>query len=253
MNLNVYRLHKLHDNNILLCITKKNQIMRSNYETWNVKHNTPDDIIRNRFSKLLSRNWFCFCAFLAMYLYESMLNFEIYQILWCQNVYGFVVPSIIFQLINIFFRLQPVEQILSFFSVFTKMATVFSYVFPLLYLHSPEFYIRTLLTSIGSNILTILLKWLVPHIYKRFVIKKINKFDFILKGYFLKEDRIGMCFRCLSQTDHIFVKRNWLVKHQVAILQVIFFKYFIITFTMQRSWGKSFIFNCIEVDKLILL
>lgn len=163
MNLNVYRLHKLHDNNILLCITKKNQIMRSNYETWNVKHNTPDDIIRNRFSKFLSWNWFCFCAFLAMYLYESMLNFEIYQILWCQNVYGFVVPSIIFQLINIFFRLQPVEQILSFFSVFTKMATVFSYVFPLLYLHSPEFYIRTLLTSIGSNILTILLKWLVPH------------------------------------------------------------------------------------------
>ncbi|KAJ6628037.1 Glucose-6-phosphatase catalytic subunit 1, partial [Pseudolycoriella hygida] len=78
-----------------------------------------------------------------MRLYESMLNFEIYQILWCQNV------------------LQPVEKLLSFFSVFTKMATVYSYVFPLLYLHSPEFYIRTLLTSICSNIVMILLKWIV--------------------------------------------------------------------------------------------
>lgn len=99
-----------------------------------------------------------------MYLYESMLNFEIYQILWCQNVYDLsqkLPAKTICLILTIFRRLQPVEKLLSFFSVFTKMATVYSYVFPLLYLHTPEFYTRTLLTSIGSNILMILLKWSV--------------------------------------------------------------------------------------------
>ncbi len=66
------------------------------------------------------------------------------------------------------YRLQPLENVLSVFSVFTKMATVYSYVFPLLYLHSPEFYIRTLLASIGSNVVMTLLKWSVYFTCKRF-------------------------------------------------------------------------------------
>lgn len=67
------------------------------------------------------------------------------------------------------------------------MATVYSYVFPFLYLHSPEFYVRTLLTSIGSNIIMTLLKW------------SVNNLSMSISIYQCRENIILICYRILSE------------------------------------------------------